>query len=116
MIQVRPGEPIFKASGAIQGPFFIPMPYFVYILQSSSTGRYYCGQTDDLTKRLAQHNDPSQMLTLTTKRHRGPWDLIWSQELETRQEALRLERRIKKRGIGRYLADTGKSQFQHRAD
>ena len=28
------------------------MGFWVYILQSQSTGRYYCGQTDDIEKRL----------------------------------------------------------------
>jgi predicted GIY-YIG superfamily endonuclease len=30
--------------------------YFLYILQSESTGRFYIGQTQDLPERLAYHN------------------------------------------------------------
>ncbi|MBN1625380.1 MAG: GIY-YIG nuclease family protein [Deltaproteobacteria bacterium] len=28
------------------------MPYWVYIIQSESTGRYYCGQSSDPQRRL----------------------------------------------------------------
>ncbi len=77
----------------------------VYILESQTTGRYYCGQTNDLSKRVAQHNDPDHSLTLTTRRHQGPWVLVWSIDVATRTEAIILERSIKKRGIGRYLSD-----------
>ncbi|MBU2578107.1 GIY-YIG nuclease family protein [Patescibacteria group bacterium] len=34
------------------------MAFWVYILRSQSTERYYCGQADDVEKRLQQHNDP----------------------------------------------------------
>jgi GIY-YIG catalytic domain-containing protein len=30
--------------------------YFLYILQSEATGRYYIGQTQDVPERLACHN------------------------------------------------------------
>ena len=79
------------------------MPYYVYILQSESTGRYYCGQTNNLDLRIKEHNDPSYATTKTTKRFKGPWGLVWSTELDDRSSAMKLERRIKKRGIGRYL-------------
>lgn len=35
------------------------MTYYVYILQSESTGRYYCGQTDDLERQLRLGNSCS---------------------------------------------------------
>ena len=81
------------------------MPFWVYILQSATKGRHYCGPTDDLEKRILQHNDPQNAFTQTTKRCPGPWTLVWSRDLETRTEALQLERRIKKRGIGRFLQE-----------
>jgi len=76
---------------------------WVYILQSQATGRFYCGQTRKLDKRVLQHNDPASRLTLTTKRFEGPWKLVWSIDCATGSEATRLERIIKKRGISRYL-------------
>ncbi|MFH1983218.1 MAG: GIY-YIG nuclease family protein [Pseudomonadota bacterium] len=81
------------------------MAYWVYILKSETSGRYYCGHTEDLTRRLSQHNDPEYHGSRTTKVFKGPWQLIWSSETESRGEAVVLERKIKKRGIHRYLED-----------
>lgn len=48
------------------------MPYHVYVLVSETTGKTYVGQTQDLTRRLEEHNDPDCVGTLHTKRHVGP--------------------------------------------
>jgi len=79
------------------------MSYWVYILQSQSTGRYYCGFSNDVKRRVSQHNDSEYRLTRTTKVFKGPWEVIWTRECGSRSEAVALERRIKKRGIVRYL-------------
>ncbi len=80
------------------------MGFWVYIIRSESNGRYYCGQTTDLLRRIRQHNDPEYRLSKTTKRFEGPWQRTWSQQVESRPEAVRLERQIKKRGIARFLS------------
>jgi putative endonuclease len=72
------------------------MSYWVYIIQSQSSGRYYCGHSDNVQRRVNQHNDPEYRSTRTTKIFPGPWKVVWTQKLE---------RKIKKRGIGRYLTD-----------
>jgi len=79
------------------------MPCWVYKLQSESTGRYYCGYSDNVQRRVNQHNDPEYRGSRTTKVFQGPWHVIWTQECPSRSEAMILERKIKKRGIGRYL-------------
>lgn len=79
------------------------MPFFVYILRSQADGRYYCGQTSDLDRRLRQHNDPEYSVSKTTKRFQGPWEMVWSRELESRSEAMKMEKAIKGRGISRFL-------------
>jgi putative endonuclease len=79
------------------------MNYLVYILQSKTTDRHYCGHTDDLDRRLRQHNDPDYHGSKTTKRFEGPWTVVWSQQSETRGEAMMLEKQIKKRGMKRFL-------------
>ncbi len=79
------------------------MQYWVYILQSLSSGRYYCGHTSDLERRLREHNDPDYTLSRTTKVLQGPWEIVWSKKCPIRSEALKLEKSIKKRGISRYL-------------
>ncbi len=79
------------------------MKIWVYILQSESSGRYYCSQTSDIERRLLQHNDPAYHLSKTTKRFQGPWMLVWSKECPDRGEAIVLEKSIKGRGIRRFL-------------
>jgi hypothetical protein len=40
------------------GPFCeMAMSYWVYVLQSETSGLYYIGQTDDLSRRLARNNN-----------------------------------------------------------
>ena len=78
--------------------------FTVYILQCETTGRHYCGQTSELSGRVRQHNDPEYRGSLTTKRFPGPWRVVFELSSSTRSEVLKLEGKIKKRGIERYLA------------
>jgi len=67
------------------------MSFHVYILLSETTNRYYVGQTQDVTERLAYHNaNYSKSL-----RNRGPWQLVYQEEYKTRGQAMRRERQIK---------------------
>ena len=90
--------------------------YTVYILISESTGRYYCGYTGNLAQRLRSHNDPEYKLTRTTKVLEGPWEVFWTQELDSCSEAMQLEKKIKKRGIGRFLSDMELAESRLRRD
>ncbi|MEO1012378.1 MAG: GIY-YIG nuclease family protein [Bacteroidota bacterium] len=75
--------------------------YVVYILYSDSLNRYYVRQTSNLEKRLATHNNGGRKYT-----SKGvPWRLVETIECDTRSEAIALERKIKKRGIRRYLGE-----------
>jgi len=92
------------------------MSFWVYIIQSETTDRYYCGYSDDVQRRVNQHNDPEYRGSRTTKVLKGPWKVIWAQKCSSRSEAVVLERKIKKRGIGRYLTDTGLAESRQRRD
>jgi len=72
----------------------LPMSYFVYVLLNPQ-GKLYVGQSDDVPRRLSQHNDPGYRGTLHTKRHPGPWQLVHQEEFPTRSEAMRRERELK---------------------
>ena len=65
--------------------------YTVYILRSISTGRYYKGQTNDLERRMKEHNNREEKSTSAYV----PWELVFSAEVSSRSEALQLERKIK---------------------
>jgi putative endonuclease len=72
---------------------------YVYILYSETILRYYVGQTANIESRLLRHNNG---YVKSTKRGL-PWKLIYKIEVNSRSEALILERKIKKRGAKRYL-------------
>ena len=74
--------------------------YHVYILYSHSCGRRYIGHTDDLARRVRQHNDPEYRGSKTTKRFAGPWIMIHSETYSTRSAAMKRERWLKS-GVGR---------------
>lgn len=65
--------------------------FFVYILQSEKTGRYHIGCTEDVARRLAQHNAGMTQAT----RNLRPWLLVHTEEYQTLGEARRREAQIK---------------------
>ena len=68
--------------------------YYLYILYSASSDRYYVGYSADVASRLAQHNF-SDRSTYTSK-HR-PWALVKQLELGgNRGFAMRIERAVKR--------------------
>jgi len=65
--------------------------YFLYILQSKSSGRYYIGQTQNLDERLAYHNANYSKAI----KNRGPWELVYREAYASRGEVVRRERQLK---------------------
>ena len=65
--------------------------YFVYVLHSEKSGRYYIGSSKNVEQRLTQHN--SGMMRSTSP-HR-PWQLMYTEAHETLAEARRRESQIK---------------------
>ncbi len=66
-------------------------PFYAYILLCADNS-YYAGHTDDLAKRLAEH-DAGGKCAYTTRRR--PVKLVWSERFATRDEAKQAELRIK---------------------
>ncbi|TBN03653.1 GIY-YIG nuclease family protein [Hyunsoonleella flava] len=71
----------------------------VYILFSEKRSRYYVGQTQNIKLRLERHN---QGVVPSTKQG-APWKLVLQIEVNSRSEAMILERKIKKRGAKRFI-------------
>ncbi|MEO7922849.1 MAG: GIY-YIG nuclease family protein, partial [Chitinophagaceae bacterium] len=66
--------------------------YFVYILYSICSGKTYTGFTNDVDRRLSEHNfAESKGYTL---RYR-PWLLIHKEAYGTKQEAMQREKFLK---------------------
>lgn len=68
--------------------------WFVYILQSTVTGRLYTGITTDPARRLREHNGGKRGAKAT--RAGRPWQMAYTEELTTKSEALRREVTIKR--------------------
>ena len=76
------------------------MPFWVYILQSESTGKIYIGHTSNLERRLQEHNDKHLGKQRYTRKQQGPWIMIFSEEMPSRSEAMKREKFLKS-GSGR---------------
>lgn len=72
--------------------------WYVYILKSNKDKRFYTGITENIGRRLKQHNIGSKATKSTLKR--GPFILVFGQECKDRKDARLLEKFLKS-GIGR---------------
>ncbi|HEY4755448.1 MAG TPA: GIY-YIG nuclease family protein [Ignavibacteriaceae bacterium] len=77
------------------------MSYFVYILKSKKDNKRYIGFTNNLDRRINEHNSG---LVKSTK-NRKPLILIYTEEFERKTEAMAREKFFKT-GKGRELLDT----------
>ena len=77
--------------------------FFAYILQSLRDGTYYYGSTSDLKKRVRDHNMGKVKFT---KGHR-PYQLHYSEEFQTKSEAILRERFFKSIDGYKWLRESG---------
>ena len=70
--------------------------YYIYVLKSQNTKSLYKGQTDNLKKRLREHNNGKVKSTKAFI----PWEIIYYEEFLSREEAVNREKYLKS-GIGR---------------
>jgi putative endonuclease len=71
----------------------------VYVLYSLRRFRTYVGLTDDLPRRLVKYNSGK---VISTNRFQ-PWTLIYTEQFDSRGEALRREKWFKRVASRRYL-------------
>lgn len=65
--------------------------YFVYIIQSDRTGRYYVGYIGNLEDRIRHHNSG---LNISTKPG-IPWKVVYAEKFENKKDAWLREHKIK---------------------
>jgi putative endonuclease len=68
------------------------MTYYVYILESLTSGIFYKGYTTDYIKRLEQHNKGESRYTSL---HR-PWKLVYVEICINKTSALKREKQLKR--------------------
>ena len=73
--------------------------YYLYVLvnlDKKSFRKFYVGVTDDLMKRVAEHNDGQSNYTSKF----GPWKLVYYEAYLSATDAGRRERQLKHHGKG----------------
>lgn len=68
------------------------MSWFVYILRSDKDGDLYKGITEDIQRRLEEHNSEKSKFTSS----KTPWQLVYHKEMLNKREAIIEEKRLKK--------------------
>ena len=82
--------------------------YYIYVLESQKDGNWYTGYTNDLKKRLKEHNDGKN----TSTKYRRPLKLIYSEACLNEQDARAREKYLKS-GMGkRYLKNRLKKYLE----
>jgi putative endonuclease len=72
------------------------MNFYIYILQREKNGKFYIGSTENLEKRLQDHN-----WSRTPSTKSGiPWKMVYNEAFQSRGEAIRRENEIKSKKVG----------------
>lgn len=76
--------------------------YYAYVLKSLSANHFYIGYTNNLERRLKYHNNGK---VNWTRRYR-PWKIIYSEQFENKNEAIRKEKYFKTHAGRNWLKKT----------
>ena len=89
-----------RKRGCQKQPLFYFMPFFVYIIQSQADHSFYKGFSEDVFKRLEQHNAGESSYTS----NKLPWKLVYYEQLSDKRSALIREKNLKKADRSRITA------------
>jgi len=70
--------------------------YYVYLLQSGKTGKFYVGFTSNLKKRFQQHNNGE----VESTKYSIPYKLVYFEGFLSKKDALIREKKLKHHGQG----------------
>jgi putative endonuclease len=76
------------------------MIFSVYILYSEIIDKYYVGHTDNIERRLHEHNSGQ---TRYTSIQGKPWKIVYKEEYQARALAMTREREIKSKKSRKYI-------------
>ncbi|MBN8701809.1 MAG: GIY-YIG nuclease family protein [Bacteroidetes bacterium] len=101
LVRAQPGELKSSTIKLVELFCFYSMSFFIYILHSTVSNIYYVGYSEDVKRRLEEHNNPIR--TKFTSKHL-PWKLVCSFPIsENRGDAMKAEKYIKKQKSRKYL-------------
>ncbi len=75
------------------------MYYYIYILKSLKDNKFYTGYTDNLKRRLEEHNTGK----VASTKNRVPFELIYFEGCKNQQDATHREKYLKTSWGKRYL-------------
>jgi len=70
--------------------------YWCYVIYSSTRRQYYIGITDDVARRVQDHNSGISKWT----KGKGPWQLEWTKEFQSLSDARKFENILKRQKGG----------------
>jgi putative endonuclease len=70
--------------------------YYLYLLYSTKSKKFYVGTTPDVNKRFYSHNQRQNIAT----KYGVPWELVYYEAYPTKDDAIRRERNLKYYGQG----------------
>ncbi len=80
--------------------------YFVYLLENQSE-RIYIGFTENLERRILQHNSIDNK---NWTKNKGIWELVYFEKFENKTEALKREKYLKNLKAGKRIKQILKIQ------
>ncbi|MBU2263038.1 GIY-YIG nuclease family protein [Patescibacteria group bacterium] len=83
--------------------------FYVYVLQSLKDKKQYIGYTNNLRRRLEEHNSGKNIST----KHRAPLRLVYYEACLSQEDAKRREEYFKVTGGRRFLAKRLKSYYKN---
>jgi len=75
--------------------------YWIYILKSKRFKKSYVGYTDNIERRLSEHNAGRSKFTSSYK----PWEIIHKEEFVGKSEAIKRERFLKSKAGRKFLKE-----------
>ena len=66
--------------------------YYTYIIESFVSKKWYIGHTNDIERRLVEHNSGQNKST----KGKGPWKLIFLSSFDNNLDANKFELKLKK--------------------
>jgi putative endonuclease len=76
------------------------MQFCAYIIYSPSADKFYVGHSDDLERRLFEHNSGQ---TRYTSNIASDWKIMYSEAFSTRSDAMKREKEIKSKKKRSYI-------------
>lgn len=75
--------------------------YYTYIIESITNQRWYIGHTNDIDRRLSEHNSGQNKST----KGKGPWKLIFLRSFNNNLDANKFELKFKKLRNKKFIED-----------